>query len=49
MNREEFVTRAKTLGYSDDEIADIVALHGQAEKDGVIMDWEDDLIEKPIR
>ena len=49
MGKDEFVQEARALGYTDDEIAEIVTLHEQAEKDGISIGWEDDLIEKPIR
>jgi hypothetical protein len=48
MNKDEFIKKAKELGYSDEAIADIVSIHDEAEKDGIKIPWEMDLIELPV-
>ncbi|MEI7885144.1 MAG: hypothetical protein WCI30_07310 [Clostridia bacterium] len=43
MTENEFTIRAKVLGFSNESIADIIEIHRDAEKDGISLDWEDDL------
>ena len=43
MTENEFIIKAKELGYSNESIADIIERHRDAEKEGIIMDWEADL------
>ena len=48
MNKDEFVTKAKELGYSDEDISEIIKTHDEAELEGIKIPWEIDLIELPI-
>lgn len=48
MEKEEFVKKAKTMGYSDEDIKDIMDTHEDAEKHGIKSDYKDELIELPI-
>lgn len=48
MEKDEFIRRAKELGYTDEMIADDVKLHEEAEKEGIKVPWELRLIELPI-
>lgn len=48
MTKEEFITKAKELGYSDEDISKILKTHDNAEKEGIKIPWEIDLIELPI-
>ena len=43
MTENEFIIKAKELGFSNESIIDIVESHRDAEKEGIILDWEADL------
>ena len=45
MEKEEFIIRARALGYSEEYIAESIRIHENAAKDGIIMDYEDDVAE----
>lgn len=49
MEKEEFIKRAKELGYSDEMIADDIKLQEEAEKNGIKIPWELRLIELPVK
>jgi hypothetical protein len=48
MTKDEFINKAKELGYSDEAINEIIKTHDEAEKEGIKIPWETDLIELPI-
>jgi hypothetical protein len=48
MTENEFITKAKELGYSDEVIEGIVKTHDNAERVGIKILWEIDLIKLPI-
>lgn len=48
MEKEEFIKKAKELGYSDEMIAEDIKLHEEAEKNGIKVPWELRLIELPV-
>ena len=48
MTKDEFITKAKELGYSNEDISEIIKTHDNAEKEGVMIPLEIDLIELPI-
>lgn len=48
MTKDEFINKAKELGYSDETISEVVKIHDEAEKDGINIPWESDLIELPV-
>lgn len=47
MTKDEFVLKAKELGYSDEHISEIIKIHDKAEKEGVGIPWEINLIRLP--
>ena len=48
MNKEEFVKKAKELGYTEDMINEIIYNHENAEKEQIKIPWELELIELPV-
>lgn len=48
MTKDEFIDKAKELGYSNEDISKIIKIHDDAEKEGIRIPWEIDLIELPI-
>ncbi|TCL35639.1 hypothetical protein EV210_111105 [Anaerospora hongkongensis] len=48
MEKDEFIRRAKELGYTDEMIADDIKLHEEAEKEGIKVPWELRLVELPV-
>lgn len=48
MEKEEFIRRAKELGYTDDMINEDIKLHEEAERQGIKIPWEFRLIELPV-
>lgn len=48
MEKDEFIRKAKELGYSDEMIAEDIKLHEEAEKQGIKVPWELRLIELPV-
>jgi hypothetical protein len=48
MEKEEFIRKAKELGYSDEMIAEDIKLHEEAERKGIKVPWEQSLIELPV-
>jgi hypothetical protein len=48
LEKDEFIRRAKELGYTDEMIADDIKLQEEAEKDGLKVPWELRLIELPV-
>ncbi|MDF2873338.1 MAG: hypothetical protein K0R22_21 [Sporomusa sp.] len=48
MEKDEFIRRAKELGYTDEMIADDIKLQEEAEKDGLKVPRELRLIELPV-
>lgn len=48
MEKEEFVRKAKELGYTDQMIEDDIKLNEEAEKNGIKVPWELRLIELPV-
>lgn len=48
MEKEEYIKKAKELGYTDETIAEDIKLHEEAEKDGVRLPRELDLVELPV-
>lgn len=47
MTKEEFKKEAKKLGYSDEQIQEIIDFNEAAKKDGLNIPYELDLIELP--
>jgi hypothetical protein len=48
MEKEEFITKAKALGYTDQMIDEDIKLNEEAEKSGIKVPWELRLIELPV-
>lgn len=48
MEKAEYIKKAKELGYTDEMIAEDIKLHEEAEKDGIKLPWELDLVELPV-
>ena len=48
MKKEEFIKKAKELGYTDEMINEDIKLQEEAEKQGIKIPWELRLIELPI-
>lgn len=48
MEKEEFIRKAKELGYTDEMIAEDIKLHEEAEKKGLKVPWELSLVELPV-
>lgn len=48
MEKDEFIKKAKELGYTDEMIADDIRLHEEAKKEGIQIPWELRLIELPV-
>jgi hypothetical protein len=48
VEKEEFIKKAKELGYTDEMINDDIKLHEEAAKQGIKTDYALDLIELPI-
>ncbi len=48
MEKEEFIRKAKELGYTDQMIDEVIKLHEEAEKKGIKTDYEWHLIELPV-
>lgn len=49
MNYEEYKNKMKELGWPDEYINDQIKLHKEAEKNGIEMSFEKDLIKAPIQ
>lgn len=49
MSKGEFIKKARELGYTEDMINEIIYNHENAEKDGVKIPWELELIELPVQ
>lgn len=47
MTKEEFIKEAKKLGYIEEQIQEIIEEHEEAEKNGIILLYEINLIELP--
>lgn len=47
MTKDDFIKKAKMLGYSDEQIQEIIDDHEEAKKDGVNIPYEIDLIALP--
>lgn len=47
MTEEEFIKKAKELGYSDKEIEETIKEHDMAEKKGIKIPYECSLVEPP--
>lgn len=48
MGKEEFVKKAKKLGYTDEMINEQIKLNEEAEKQGIKVPWEISLVELPV-
>ncbi len=48
MEKEEYMRRAKQLGYTDEMIQGDIELYEKAKKDGVKIEYESFLVELPI-
>lgn len=48
MEKDEFIKKAKELGYTDKMIEQIIKRHEEAERDGITIPLEWDLIELPV-
>lgn len=48
MTKEEYSVEAKKLGYTDEDIRETIAQVEKAAKEGIILNYEDYLIELPI-
>lgn len=48
MEKDEFIRKAKELGYTDEMIQEHVKLNEEAEKQGIKVPWELGLIELPV-
>lgn len=49
MDKGDFIKKAKELCYTKDMINEIIYNHENAEKDGIFIPWELDLIELPVQ
>lgn len=47
MSKDEFIKEARKLGYTEEQIQEIIDEHDEAEKKGIILLYEIDLIELP--
>jgi hypothetical protein len=48
MLKEEYIEKMKELGWSDDFIKESIRLHDEAEKNGINIPYEINLVEAPI-
>lgn len=49
MERKEFIEKARQIGYTEEEITEILDLHDSARKAGLIPpDYAEELIERPV-
>jgi hypothetical protein len=48
LEKDEFIKKAKELGYSDEVIAEHIKLNEKAERQGLKVPWEFGLVELPI-
>ena len=48
MGKEEFIIKAKEIGYTEDMIKEIIDNHEEFEKQGINIFYESELIELPI-
>ena len=48
MEKDEFIKKAKELGYTDEMIAEDIKLQEEAERNGIKVPWELRLIELPV-
>lgn len=48
MEKDEFIRKAKELGYTDEMIQEHVKLNEEAEKQGIKVPWELGLVELPV-
>lgn len=49
MTKDEFITKAKQLGYSDSTITNIIKFHDQAKEKGINIPLHIDLIKLPLK
>jgi len=48
LEKDEFIRKAKELGYTDEMIQEHVKLNEEAEKQGIKVPWELGLVELPV-
>lgn len=48
MEKDEFIKKAKELGYTDEMINEHIKLNEEAEKQGIKVPWEVALVELPV-
>lgn len=48
MEKDEFIKKAKELGYTDEMIQEHVKLNEEAEQQGIKVPWELGLVELPV-
>lgn len=48
LEKDEFIKKAKELGYTDEMIEEDIKLHEEAEKNGIKVPWELRLVELPV-
>ncbi|WP_199883736.1 hypothetical protein [Anaerosinus massiliensis] len=48
MEKEEFISKAKELGYTDEMINEHIRLNEEAERQGIKVPWEFGLVELPV-
>ena len=48
MEKDEFIRKAKELGYTDEMINEQIKLNEDAEKQGIKVPWEIGLVELPV-
>lgn len=48
MEKDEFIKKAKELGYTDEMIHEHVKINEEAEKQGIKVPWELGLVELPV-
>lgn len=49
MDKGDFIKKARELGYTEDMINEIICNHESAEKEGIKLPWELELIELPVQ
>lgn len=48
VEKDEFIKKAKELGYTDEMINEHIKLNEEAEKEGIYIPWELGLVELPF-
>lgn len=48
MTKEEYIKKARALGHTENMIKETIKEHEEAEKEGINMSWEMELVELPV-